>query len=157
MLCGLIDCTESGLSGAVQPQDLSELCVTTVGSRLLWPLFPQVVGLNCLPLTVANELVSAELGCVTKAFTGFSSGACFLPASGVLPLLSLLSITGGFLFEGLSDDEDDFHQVIHRLDWVEQLLWICGNGFNLVALKDSKGFLYNLIGSMSICGSLGVH
>lgn len=71
-------------------------------------------------------------------------------------LLSLLSIAGGFLFEGLSDDEDDFHQVIHRLDWLEQLFWICGNGFNFIALKVSKGFLYILISSV-ICGSLGVH
>lgn len=37
---------------------------------------------------------------------------CLVPASAQFSaLLILLSVAGGFLFEGLSDEEDDFHQV----------------------------------------------
>lgn len=32
-------------------------------------------------------------------------------------ILILFSVAGGFLFEGLSDDEDDFHQVSAQIGW----------------------------------------
>lgn len=65
---------------------------------------------------------------MAKASVGFSSSAQFLPAPSALHLVILPSLAGGFLFEGLSDDEDDFHQVIGRPGQVGQLFWACFMG-----------------------------